>query len=754
MYDGIINSLNKAQREAVFYDGGSELVFAGAGTGKTKVLTSKIAWLLKEKRLCPNQIFAATFTKKAANEMRERVAAAIGQSVEGLWIGTFHSLCSKILHIEAEKIGFTRNFTIYDSADQQALLKSVMKEAGADESRYPIKQMLSIISSYKSKFELPDALFAKQNAYSDKKITELYAGYMNALKKANAMDYDDLMLYTLTLFKDDKDVLQKYQNYFKFILVDEYQDTNHVQFLLIQALCGGKTPVFAVGDDDQSIYSWRGAQIDNILNFEKHFPDAKQFKLEQNYRSSNHVLNFANTMIDACVKKRSGKKLWTNAKSASPVKVYHYSSDIMEAQRVCAEIITAVSQGQSAGEIAILYRTNAQSRIFEQNLQGRVPYVVVGGMSFYERKEIKDVFAYLKFLVNPKDDISLLRILNVPARGIGATSQEKMVAAANEKGVNLGELIISGEAQKILKAKAAEGVGELKKILLSLRESMKTLSAKDLLTQVLEQTDYIKILLEEKTEEANERAENIKELVNAVAYWQMKNAEGKIGDFIEEITLSSAIDEAQGTGEAVNLMTFHTAKGLEFDKVFLVGIEDDILPSGQSRDDSQRIDEECRLFYVGITRARKELSCSLAARRMRFGGIKPMFPSPFLAKIPPSAYTMFNLSNEYDAGGFANNFSFSQRNNAPASSPKVFSYEKPRRNDDFVEKRVYVADENSGFASSEKKLRAGSMVSHVKFGVGRVLSVTGFAEEERATILFDGGVRKQLMTNIAKLEIL
>ena len=754
MYDEIIGSLNKVQREAVFYDGGSELVFAGAGTGKTKVLTSKIAWLLKEKHLYPNQIFAATFTKKAANEMRERVALAIGQSVEGMWIGTFHSLCSKILHIEAEKIGFTRNFTIYDSADQQTLLKSVMKEIGADESRYPVRQMLSIISSHKSRFELPDALLAKLNAYSDRKIVELYAGYQSALKKANAMDYDDLMLYTLLLFEGNKEVLQKYQNYFKFILVDEYQDTNHVQFLLVQLLSAGKTPVFAVGDDDQSIYSWRGAQIENILNFEKHFPNTKKFKLEQNYRSTEQILNFANTMIDANVKKRSGKKLWTDKKSATPVKVYNYSSDLMEAQRVCGEIVSAIAKGHSPSEIAILYRTNAQSRLFEQHLQGKAPYIVVGGMSFYERKEIKDILAYLKFLVNPQDDVSLLRILNVPARGIGATSQEKIVAAANEKGINCGELIVSGEAQKLLKSKAADGVSDLRKIIINLRENMNALSAKDLITQVLEQTNYIKILLEEKTEEANDRAENIKELVNAVSYWQMKNLDGGIADFIEEITLASSIDEADGTAEAVNLMTFHTAKGLEFDKVFLVGIEDDILPSGMSRDDAQKMDEECRLFYVGITRARKELNCSFAARRMRFGGIKPMFQSPFFTKIPPNAYTMFNLANEYDSGGFGNNFSFSQRNNVVSIPKKVFSTGSTRQNDDFVEKRVYVADESLGFSGGAKKLRAGVMVSHAKFGVGRVLSISGFAEEERATILFDGGVRKQLMTSIAKLEIL
>jgi DNA helicase-2/ATP-dependent DNA helicase PcrA len=751
MYDKIIDSLNTVQKEAVLYDGGSELVFAGAGTGKTKVLTSKIAWLLKEKHLYPNQIFAATFTKKAANEMRERVAATIGQNVEGLWIGTFHSLCSKILHFEAEKLGFTSRFTIYDTSDQNTLMKSVIKEMNLDESRYPPKSMLGIISSHKSKFELPQDLFNRLNSYSDRKIVELYEAYQNALKKANAMDYDDLLFYTLILFDENKEVLQKYQNYFKFILVDEYQDTNTVQFMFVQTLCGGKTPVFAVGDDDQSIYSWRGAQIENILNFKQHFPNAKEFKLEQNYRSSEQILNFANTMIGASVKNRSGKKLWTNVKNGAPVKVYNYSSDIQEAQRVCAEIIDAVAGGHNPSEIAILYRTNAQSRLFEQNLQGKVPYVVVGGMSFYERKEIKDILAYLKFLANPKDDISLLRILNVPARGIGAASQEKIVASANAKGVSCGELVISGEAEKSLSSKAANGVESLRKILEKLIELMETATAKELVEDLLERSDYIKLLLDEKTEEANDRVENIKELVNAVSYWQMKNIDGGIADFVEEITLSTAIDNTDGTAEAVNLMTFHTAKGLEFDKVFLVGVEDGILPSDMSRDDKQRIDEECRLFYVGITRAKKELNCSFASRRMRYGaGVKPMSASPFFARIPANAYKMFNLANEFD------NFSFSQRNGAGIYSPKVFSYENKRQNDDFVEKRVYVADESLGFTAGDsgKKLRVGMMVRHNTFGVGRVLSITGYAEEERATVLFDGGVRKQLMTKIAKLEIL
>ena len=747
MYQEMLKSLNPVQKETVLYDGGSTLVFAGAGTGKTKVLTSKIAWLLKEKGLRPNQIFAATFTKKAATEMKERVAAAIGQSIDGLWIGTFHSLCSKILHIEAEKLGFTRNFTIYDTSDQNTLLKSVMKEMEIDQTRYPPRNTLGMISSHKSRFELPDNLFERQNSFTDKKFIELYAGYQNALKKSNAMDYDDLLLYTLLLFEENVDVLERYRNYFKFILVDEYQDTNTVQFNLVHILSGGKTPVFAVGDDDQSIYSWRGAQIDNILQFEERFPNTRVFKLEQNYRSTEQVLNFANTMISACVKNRSGKKLWTNAKNGAPVKVCNYSSDLQEAQRVCEEITDAINNGQNPSEIAILYRTNAQSRLFEQNLQGKVRYVVVGGMQFYERKEIKDILAYLKFLVNPKDDVSFLRILNVPARGIGATSQEKIVSEAARQGVVCGDLLLSGKAEKLLSSKAAKGVEELRKIVENLLKTMKTATAKELITQVLEETAYIKILLEEKTEEAIERAENVKELVNAVSYWQMKNPEGAIGEFLEEITLASAIDNTDDSAEAVNLMTFHTAKGLEFDKVFLVGIEDGILPSAMSQDDKSKLDEECRLFYVGITRAKKELSCSFVLRRMLFGGIKPMRVSPFLEKVPVNAYKMFNFANEYD------NFSFSQRNNAGNLPPKVFSYENKRQNDDFVEKRVYVADDGAGFESG-KKLRVGVMVRHKTLGTGRVLNLSGFGDDERVTVLFDGGVRKQLMTQIAKLEIL
>jgi len=754
MYKEIIDSLNPVQKEAVFYDGGCELVFAGAGTGKTKVLTSKIAWLLKEKHFHPNQIFAATFTKKAATEMKERVATAIGQSVEGLWIGTFHSLCSKILHNEAEKIGFTRNFTIYDSADQQSLLKSVMKNLGIDETRYPIKTTLSIISSHKSKYELPDELFRRANHYTDQKLIELYNEYQIALKKANSMDYDDLLLYALILFEKNRDVLEKYRNYFKFILVDEYQDTNAIQFMLVQALSGGKTPVFAVGDDDQSIYSWRGAQIENILRFSEHFPDTKTFKLEQNYRSCQHILNFANVMIQASVQKRSGKKLWTNKKNETPVKVYNYSSDLQEAQKIAEEIIDAVNSGFNPSEIAILYRTNAQSRLFEQQLQGKVPYVVVGGMSFYERKEIKDILAYLKFLVNPDDDISLLRILNVPARGIGAASQEKMVAQAISKSISCAELVLSGEAEKIVAPKAAGGIEQLRKILENLQKSVSDKeSARNVIGNLLEETGYIRVLTEEKTEEANDRIDNVKELVNAVSYWQIKNPEGTIADFVEEITLATAIDNSRDDKNSVNLMTFHTAKGLEFDKVFLVGIEDDILPSGQSRDDKRKIDEECRLFYVGITRARKELSCSYAAQRMRFGGIKPMTASMFLTKIPPDAYKLFNLANEYDGS------SFSQRIGAGYSLPKTVSYENrqnysymPRKKEEnFTEKIRYVSDENSDF---DKKLRVGVMVRHDTFGVGRVLNIIGFGEEERASVLFEGGVRKQLMTKIAKLEIL
>ncbi|MDR0304153.1 MAG: UvrD-helicase domain-containing protein [Chitinispirillales bacterium] len=748
MYDEIINSLNEIQKEAVFYDGGCEQVFAGAGTGKTKILTSKIAWLLKEKHLYPNQIFAATFTKKAANEMKERVANAIGQTVDGLWIGTFHSLCSKILHVEAEKIGFTRNFTVYDTSDQQTLMKSVMKNLNVDEMRYSVKMTLGMISSHKSKFELPQELSDRANYYTDKKFIELYSEYQNALKKANAMDFDDLLLYTLILFENNSDVLGKYQNYFRFILVDEYQDTNTIQFMLVKTLSGGNTPVFVVGDDDQSIYSWRGAQIENMLQFPVHFPNTKVFKLEQNYRSTEHILNFANKMIEASVKNRVGKKLWTGKKSDMPVKVYNYSSDLQEAQRVADEIIDAVNDGFNPKEIAILYRTNAQSRLFEQHLQGKVPYIVVGGVSFYERKEIKDILAYLKFLVNINDDVSFLRILNVPARGIGGTSQEKIIAESMNRRISCGELVLSGNAEKLLSSKAASGIEQLRKILENLQKSISNGNlAKDIIGELLEQTSYIKILAEEKSEEANDRIENIKELVNAVSYWQIKNPQGSVLEFIEEITLASAIDNSQGDKNAVNLMTFHSAKGLEFDKVFLVGIEDDILPSGQSRDDKQKIDEECRLFYVGITRARRELSCSFVSRRMRFGGVKPMCISSFLEKIPKDAYKLFSLVNEYDSHS-----SFLQRNNANYTFPKLFSYASPQNKEEgFVEKKTYSYNENSG---SGKKLRVGIMVRHDKLGIGRVLNIAGLGEEERATILFNGGVRKQLMTKIAKLEIL
>jgi DNA helicase-2/ATP-dependent DNA helicase PcrA len=523
--------------------------------------------------------------------------------------------------------------------------------------------------------------------------------------------------------------------------VDEYQDTNAIQFLLVQTLSGDKTPVFAVGDDDQSIYSWRGAQIENILKFTEHFPNTKTFKLEQNYRSCEHILNFANRMIEASVKNRSGKKLWTSKKSETFVKVYNYSNDLQEAQKVAEEIIDAVKKGFDPSEIAILYRTNVQSRLFEQQLQGKVPYVVVGGVSFYDRKEIKDILAYLKFLVNPNDDISLLRILNVPARGIGATSQEKIVVEATNRQVTCGEVVLSGEAEKLVSSKAAGGIGQLREIIVNLGKMISDgASAKEIISELLLQTNYIKILEEEKNEDANERIEYIKELVSEVSHWQMRNPQGAILDFIEEITLASAIDNSDDSSSAVNLMTFHTAKGLEFDKVFLVGIEDDILPSGLSRDDRQKVDEECRLFYVGITRTKKDLSCSFASRRMRYGGIKPMSISPFLERIPKDAYKLFNLSNEYD-----NYFSFSPRNNAGYSSPKVFS------DKDFVEKRVYVPDENS---DSGKKLRVGVMVRHNTFGVGRTLNVMGFGDEERVTVLFDGGVRKQLMTKMAKLEIL
>ncbi len=740
--------LNKEQKEAVLYDEGSQLVFAGAGTGKTKVLTAKIAWLIRERGVLPNQIFAATFTNKAAAEMKERITGLINISCDQLWIGTFHSLCVKILRREGDKLGYSRWFSIYDSSDQLALMKNVLKSADVDENSLQPKTVLHAVSSYKNKGMTAEQLQDEAHSFYEREISLLYSAYQRELKAADAMDFDDLISNVVQLFKVSPETLLKYQGMFHHILVDEYQDTNQSQFQMVKALAGAINPVFAVGDDDQSIYGWRGAQVENILNFEQAFSDTTVFKLERNYRSTKPILAFANAVILTNTK-RAAKSLWTEMKSSEEVRVCGYSDDRSEAKKIVTEIRRSIDTSEIAPQdVAILFRTNAQSRLFEDALRREnVPYVLVGGTSFYERKEIKDLLAYLKLLANPKDSISCQRVLNVPARGIGARSQEKIAIAAQKSQQGFFEIIKSGEAESVVTGKAKKGLAQFRAVY----EELDLLTASNatvdqILDEVISSTGYVDDL-DNGSEEARSRVDNINELVNALTEWQESHAGLGIREFLEEITLASAVDNYDGES-SVSLMTLHTAKGLEFPRVYLVGLEDGLLPSRQNFDDREKMEEECRLLYVGITRAEKQLFCSYSESRMRFGSIMPMEQSRFLRGIPEELYRFVDETARYSTVSWEDEWQQTSRRKRVVSSGGGTSRSLRAAP---IPKTAPVIDE---FNQDEVQFRIGQRVNQAKYGAGKIMNVSGFGADRRVTVLFESGVRKQLLAKFAKLTTL
>lgn len=742
--------LNAEQREAVLFEDGSELVFAGAGTGKTKVLTAKIAWLIRERGILPSQIFAATFTNKAAGEMRERVSKLINIPCDGLFIGTFHSLCVKILRREAEKIGFTPWFTIYDTSDQLSLMKSVFKANGIDENTLQPKSVLHSISSYKNKHITPEVLEKTASSFYEKEIQSIYKMYQESLKSADAMDFDDLIANVVTLFTVSPNTLLEYQGRFHHILVDEYQDTNQAQFQLIKLLSGDVNPVFAVGDDDQSIYGWRGAQIENILNFEKMFGRTKVFKLEHNYRSTKPILAFANAVISQN-NQRAGKSLWTDSAGVDEVRVCGYSDDRMEAEKIVSEIRRTIDTRElSPEQIAILFRTNAQSRLFEESLRrANVPYVLVGGTSFYERKEIKDMLAYLRLLVNQRDDVSCQRILNVPARGIGAVSQDKLIAEAQMRNKGFFQVIMSGEGESVLTGKARVGVVTFREMFMKVRDiQSEGASADTILIELVASSGYL-TEMNDGSEDNQSRIENINELVNAITVWQKMNPESGVREFLEEITLASDLDTYDGSS-AVSLMTLHTAKGLEFDRVYLVGLEDGLIPSRQNFDDIAKMEEECRLLYVGITRAEKQLICSYAEQRMRFGSVMPMGPSRFINKIPETLYRHVDETSRYKTSSWEDSFQSPTARYRKTPTGSTVRVLPAQASDHEPSKQIPLYDDFN--QSSEIQFRIGQKVTQATYGVGKIMSLSGFGADLRVTVLFENGVRKQLVAKFAKLS--
>jgi len=759
--------LNNVQRDAVAYIDGPELVFAGAGTGKTRVLTAKIAYLI-DQGYNPSKIFAATFTNKAAAEMRERVEKFVNAPVSGLWIGTFHSLCARILRREASAIGYVPTFTIYDSADQLSVIKKLLKEFEIDDRTMPPKYLQSIISSKKSSCITPAQFEETANSFRDRELAKLYRAYEKSLKEQQAMDFDDLISNTVYLLRNNKEILEKYQDKFKYVLVDEYQDTNRAQFLLVHLLSKSHNKIFAVGDDDQSIYGWRGAQIENILSFEKEFPQTKIFKLEENYRSTTAILSFANAAIISN-KTRSPKELWTGRAQGAPVKVNRFRDDRQEAEYVASECEKLLQKMQGTA-IAVLFRTNAQSRVFEESFRKkRISYILVGGTSFYERAEIKDCMAYLRLLVNVKDDVSFERVMNVPARGLGDKAREALAALAREKGLSLLQAVLSGVGETI-GGRSQKGFTDLKETFELLFSSVeRKVPPSDILNDILQASGYMEMLKERAavSEEDASRMENVNELMNALNAWHEENKGKTISDFIEEVSLASDIDGWNRKDNAVNFMTLHCAKGLEFKSVFLVGVEDGIIPSRQNIDDEDKVEEERRLFYVGATRAMDALECSYADQRFRFGNIQPSERSRFLAEIPSERYTFSNGTVFFGNGGTFTNGGVGARS-FPSKNRGTFQTANSRREffrdeladesgsgDRYRGERPRVASQPvyDDFSQVESvQYRMGQHVTHKLYGKGKIVNISGLGDDTKLTVVFNDGVRRKLMAKFAKLE--
>ena len=635
----IYDKLNEPQREAVYHTDGPLLILAGAGSGKTRVLTHRIAYLIEERNVNPWNILAITFTNKAAGEMRERVDSLVGFGSESIWVSTFHSMCVRILRRFIDRLGYDNRFTIYDTDDQKTLMKEVCKKVAIDTKVFKERSLMSAISSAKNELILPDEFELNAGGdFAKLKIAKVYREYEAQLKANNALDFDDLIFKTVELFQFHPEVLDYYQERFRYIMVDEYQDTNTIQFQLVSMLARKYHNLCVVGDDDQSIYKFRGANVKNILNFENVFPEAVTIKLEQNYRSTKNILNAANEVIKHN-KGRKAKKLWTENEEGDLIEFHQYGTEYEEARQIIDKIEALSNEGYDYKNMAILYRTNAHSRVFEESFMIKnIPYRIVGGTNFYQRKEIKDVLAYLKTIANGVDDLSVIRIINVPKRGIGATTIGRVTAFASEHGMSFYDTL--KEAKQIPGiGKAAEKISRF----IAQMEAFRAMahseeySVKDLIDHILEDTGYEEELQEEGEIEVQTRLENIEELINKAAAYEEDSEHPTLDGFLEQVALVADIDNVDDSEERVTLMTLHSAKGLEFPKVYLVGMEDGLFPGMMSimSGDKTEMEEERRLCYVGITRAKKELVLTAARQRMVNGETRWSKPSRFINESPP-----------------------------------------------------------------------------------------------------------------------
>ncbi len=764
----LIEGLNNKQKEAVLETEGPCLVIAGAGSGKTKVLTHKIAYLMSEKYIKPWNILAITFTNKAANEMKERVEKLVGEVAKDMWIGTFHSICVRILRKYIDRLGFDHSFLIFDTSDQRTLIKECMKALKVDDKMFTDRSVLAEISNAKNEMLEPKAYQTKYAGdYRKEVIGRIYELYQQRLKENNAIDFDDIINYTIKILTENEDALEYYTNKFHYVLVDEYQDTNKAQFTLVTILASKYGNITVVGDNDQGIYSFRGADITNILNFEKDFPGTKIVKLEQNYRCTGNILKAANSVIKHNENKYE-KKLWTENEEGK-LPVIHKSDDEYDEGRFVAEEINHLRREEyfKYSDFTVLYRMNSQSRAIEEILRREsIPYKIVGGLKFYERKEIKDIISYLRLIYNFSDNISLKRIINEPKRGIGKTSIDNIQEISEKTGLSMFDIIKHADEYGLNRVKV--NAEEFIQTIEYLRSKIEELSISELIKETLNKTGYVKALELENTTEAESRIENLEEFLTVAIEFEEEEAENTLGDFLEGITLSSDIDGMEDSEDSVTLMTLHSAKGLEFPVVFLVGLEEGIFPGNKSIGEPKEIEEERRLFYVGITRAKQYLYLTCSKKRTIFGSTSYNQVSRFVNEIPSDlldGYDSFDNSKkeefedntykwEYGTSKQVKTYKIGSTNNFGTDKVAANSFDSGFK---FKTAESFLNSLNNKKVNSEadiSKYKEGQRIYHKRFGEGVINKIEEEGDDFKLDISFDKAGHKRLMAKFANLEII
>lgn len=762
----LIEGLNDKQKEAVLATEGPCLVIAGAGSGKTKVLTHKIAYLLSEKNVKPWNILSITFTNKAANEMKQRVEKLVGEASQEMWLGTFHSICVRILRRFIDRIGFDTTFLIFDSTDQRTLVKECIKSIGLDDKLFTDRSVLSEISNGKNDMLEPKAYQVKYNGdFRKEKIGEVYELYQKKLKENNALDFDDIINYTIKILTENPDVLEYYTEKFKYVLVDEYQDTNKAQFMLVSILASKYGNITVVGDNDQGIYSFRGADITNILNFEKDFPGSKIVKLEQNYRCTGNILKAANAVIKNNENKYD-KKLWTENEEGKLPCIYKAEDEYDEASYIVKQInMLKMEEYFKLSDFVILYRMNSQSRAIEDIFRREnIPYKIIGGLKFYERKEIKDIIAYLRLIFNTSDNLSLKRIINEPKRGIGKTSLDNIQDISDKTGKSMYEIIKYAEQYELNRVKANSI--QFVEVIEELRKQVNQIPISELIKLTLNKTGYVKALENENTIEAESRIQNLEEFLTVAIEFEEQMAENTLAEFLESISLTSDIDNMEESEDTVTLMTLHSAKGLEFPVVFLVGMEEGIFPGYKSIGEIKELEEERRLFYVGITRAMQYLYLTCAKRRTIFGSTSYNQMSRFLKEIPKDLLDGYEEIDNEDNNSFKDsNYGWEYGTNY-AGKVKTYKFDNVEKIPEVKEKvgafqfRTAESFLNSlNKKASDRqvditKYKEGQRIYHKKFGEGTINKIEQEGEDYKLDIQFDKVGHKRLMAKFAELEII